>query len=255
VLEPGGVRGFRTISARILEVAADGSAVVAVTGDCWRCTATQFNYQSNLVFLGRLLAEGHAPGFITLDSLDAQIATEQDEAVFIARRTGGEDGAVAVSYTAKSGGDEWVRGELRWADGEVGPREIRIRVSEHTRRQFFETIWVEFFDAVGGVGTAEAARVTVRPKPQVGPAAGGGQGGGGGLFGLVSLLLVAALASPWPRRTGPALTGPLPSREDTLVTPYDEQDPEVDAASRRLSHARGVRAARGLLDALARAAR
>jgi uncharacterized delta-60 repeat protein len=122
-------------------------------------------WSSGGAFVARLLgnAGGSSPGVVSLKR-QRVIATEQDgRAVLSVHRTGGSDGAVAVTYSTHAfpwtdangasyspgdnatAGTDYVAstGRLTWADGDVGEREIVVPIASDAiaeRPEWFEVV-------------------------------------------------------------------------------------------------------------------
>lgn len=119
----------------------------------------------NGAFVARLLgnAAGGSPGVLSMKQ-DRFLGTEQGAQVVLSvRRTGGSEGAVAVTYVSRdfppdsSSGQNYAPGEratggadytvatgrLTWADGDVGEREIVVPIapdSSAEKPEFFEVV-------------------------------------------------------------------------------------------------------------------
>lgn len=139
-----------------MKVVEGGSLVVAGTAN---------SPYPNGAFVARLLgnAAGGSPGVLSMKQ-DRFLGTEQGtQAVLTVRRTGGSEGAVAVTYTSRdfpphsSSGENYAPGEratsgtdytvttgrLTWADGDVGEREIVVPIapdSNAEKPEFFEVV-------------------------------------------------------------------------------------------------------------------
>jgi len=150
-------RRYSCPSINDMKVVGNGALVVGGNGASY--------WSDGGPFVARLLGEsaGGSPGVLSMMQ-DRVIGTEQDgRAVLSVRRTGGSQGAVAVTYAtrdfpvppaagseyapgarATSGADYTVTtGRLTWADGEVAEREIVLPIASDTnaeKPEFFEVV-------------------------------------------------------------------------------------------------------------------
>ncbi|MEY2920996.1 MAG: hypothetical protein RL261_2301 [Pseudomonadota bacterium] len=154
--------GFPSISD--MKVTANDALVVA--GNSY--------YPGSGVFVARLLGNvaGGSPGVISMNQ-QRLLATEQaGRAVLSVRRTGGSQGAVAVSYSARdfpsppadgakyapglraTGGADYTgtTGRLTWADGDVSERQIEVPIASDTNAEEPEFFEVVLESPEGGVG-------------------------------------------------------------------------------------------------------
>jgi MYXO-CTERM domain-containing protein len=125
-------------------------------------------------FVARLLgnAAGGSPGVLSMKQ-GRVLGTEQDgRAVLSVRRTGGSQGAVAVTYATRDfpapplagsefapgaraiGGADYTAatGRLTWADGEVGEREIVVPIASDSAAEKPEFLEVVLESPEGGAG-------------------------------------------------------------------------------------------------------
>jgi uncharacterized repeat protein (TIGR01451 family) len=132
-----------------------------------------------------------SPGTLALTATTLSVAESAGTAVLNVSRSGGTDGAVAVSFATADGsataGSDYTAaaGNLTWAAGDGGSKSISIPITNDTANEPNETLTVTLTNATGGasLGTA-AATVTIvddddAPPP---PDDGGGGGSGGGCF-------------------------------------------------------------------------
>jgi uncharacterized protein (TIGR03382 family) len=138
---------------------------------------------------------------------------------FIINRLGGAEGAVSVDYATVSGTATAdtdfasANGTLTWADGEDGPLEIEIAITDDAAEEGAETFALELSNATGGATIADdQTTVTIAANDDDAGGGGGGGGGGrggGGSTGTAPLLALFGLALLGRRRT-PAVQGAQP---------------------------------------------
>ena len=130
------------------------------------------------------------PGTLALGATTVSIGESAGNVTLTVNRTGGTDGAVAVSYATANGsasaGSDYTAtsGTLDWAAGDGAGKTITVPIGSDTVDEPNETFTVTLSNATGGasLGTSSAT-VTItdddQPPP---PDDGGGGGGGGGCF-------------------------------------------------------------------------
>jgi subtilisin-like proprotein convertase family protein len=124
----------------------------------------------------RVLLNG-GPGKIQF-SVDSFTSTAAATATIVATRTGGDDGAVSVTYstsngTAVSGSDyQPFIGTLSWADADQSTKTFSIKLLKpSTATETQKTLDVTLSDPTGGatLGAQSTAVVTISPDPQAPP--------------------------------------------------------------------------------------
>jgi hypothetical protein len=132
------------------------------------------------VFVARLLgdAAGGSPGVLTMQQERSFVTEQGGRAVLSVRRTGGSEGAIAVSYStrdfpdsgapgtvfspgarATSGADYTsTTGRLTWADGDASERQVEVPIASDTTTEppeFFEVV-LDFPEGGAGLGALGA---------------------------------------------------------------------------------------------------
>jgi MYXO-CTERM domain-containing protein len=137
-----------------LQVLSDGRVVAGgnFSTDYWATTA----------FVARLLgAAGSSPGVIGLAQYRVVAPEQSGSATLKVQRSGGRSGPVAVTYSARAidppsataGGDfTVVSGQLTWADGDDGEREIVVPLATDSTSEFPERFEVVLTAPEGGAG-------------------------------------------------------------------------------------------------------
>jgi plastocyanin len=82
-------------------------------------------------------------------------------------RTGGDDGAVGVSYSTSNGtataGQDYIAasGTLSWADGEDGIKSFNVQITQDASDENNETVNLQLSDATGGAGLGSPSTATL----------------------------------------------------------------------------------------------
>jgi uncharacterized delta-60 repeat protein len=139
---------------------------------------------------------------------------------------------------------------LTWRDGEWNAKTVDIVLVNDATRESQETIEVSLSDATGGALIGQTKSVTVAINDGDSEPSGSGSGGGGGGNGGGPLALLAAAAA-WLRWLSRRASRYHRCRPMATDGDPDDPHPQERPASRRLPHARRVRAACRLLDAVA----
>jgi uncharacterized delta-60 repeat protein len=146
-------------SVEDLQVLSDGRVVAGgnFSTDYWATTA----------FVARLLgAAGSSPGVLGMTEYRFVAPEKDGRATLKVQRTGGRSGPVAVTYTARAvdppsaaaaGGDfTAVSGQLTWADGDDGEREIVVPLVTDSTSESPERFEVVLTAPEGGAGLGAA---------------------------------------------------------------------------------------------------
>jgi uncharacterized repeat protein (TIGR01451 family) len=156
--------------------------------------ATDGNVANNSATTSTMVVAGPPPvnpGTLALAATAVSIGESAGSVVLTVNRTGGTDGAVAVSYATANGsasaGSDYTAtsGTLTWAAGDGAGKTITVPITSDTVDEPNETFTVTLSGVTGGaaLGTSSVTvTITDDDQPAPPPPSGGGGGGGGGCF-------------------------------------------------------------------------
>ncbi|MCB1056602.1 MAG: hypothetical protein KDD11_13955, partial [Acidobacteria bacterium] len=107
------------------------------------------------------------PGVLSFDQAAVSVPESDDSLEVVVRRTGGDDGAVGVSYASADGSataDEDytpVAGTLSWPDGDDDPRSFTLPLLDDTLPEANETVQLSLSAPTGGAGLGAVSASTV----------------------------------------------------------------------------------------------